>query len=101
MRLRIRSTLNRTCEPYIFSVVVLMRFVLRSSFRFRSVMRSGMEASAIEMTTFVEGSDDRESSNATTVSDANVNVVDGSGNGSDNASQKANGKAAKNGFHFR
>ena len=97
MRLRIRSTLNRTCEPYIFSVVVLMRFVLRSSFRFRSVMRSGMEASAIEMTTFVEGSDDRESSNATTVSDTNVNVVDGA----DNTSQKANGKGAKNGFHFR
>ena len=60
-------------------------------------MRSGVEASAIEMTTFVEGSDDRESSNATTVSDANVNVVDGT----DNTSQKANGKGAKNGFHFR
>lgn len=79
---------------------------LRSSFRFRSVMRSGMEASAIEMTTFVEGSDDRESSNATTVSDTNVNAVDGNGGngGSDHNGPKvnnANGKGAKNGFHFR
>ena len=78
-------------------------------------MRSGlMESSAIEMTTFVEGggNDDRESSNATTVTDANVNAVDanGKGGGSDHNAQKATnaangGKAAaataKNGFHFR
>ena len=69
-------------------------------------MRSGMEASAIEMTTFVEGNDDRESSNATTVSDTNVNAVDGNGGngGSDHNGPKvnnANGKGAKNGFHFR
>ena len=78
-------------------------------------MRSGlMESSAIEMTTFVEGggNDDRESSNATTVTDANVNAVDANGKGgSDQNAQKATnsaangGKAAaataKNGFHFR
>ena len=68
-------------------------------------MRSGVEASAIEMTTFVEGGgggDDRRES-STVSGDASMNAPDPcSGSDHNNGGMKTNGKgAAKNGFHFR
>ena len=77
--------------------------VLRSSFRFRSVMRSGVEASAIEMTTFVEGGGDDDRESSTVSGDASANAPNPSGSSDhNNGGMKTNGKgAAKNGFHFR